>query len=99
VPEKAILRGNKVTITFTHTGKGLESKDGKPLQHFAIAGEDGRFVRAQASIKGKNKVEIRIPDTIQPKRVRYAWANDPKEANLQNKAGLPASPFEWVLDD
>jgi sialate O-acetylesterase len=24
---------------------------------------------------------------------RYAWANNPDEANLYNKDGLPANPF------
>jgi sialate O-acetylesterase len=28
-----------------------------------------------------------------PTIVRYGWANNPDEANLYNKAGLPAVPF------
>jgi sialate O-acetylesterase len=26
--------------------------------------------------------------------VRYAWADNPEGANLYNKEGLPASPFQ-----
>ena len=98
VPVKAVLKGNKVSIQFIHTGEGLETKDGKALQHFAVAGADGRFIRAQARISAKNSIEVWTPEIEDPKRVRYAWANQPIEANLQNKAGLPASPFEWILD-
>jgi sialate O-acetylesterase len=98
VPEKATLKGNKVVITFSHSGKGLETKDGHPLQHFAVAGADGRFVRAEARITGKNSIAVWAPGIEKPQRIRYAWANDPKEANLQNRAGMPASPFEWMLD-
>jgi len=29
-----------------------------------------------------------------PVAVRYAWANNPEGANLYNREGLPASPFE-----
>ncbi|WP_423127516.1 hypothetical protein [Gaoshiqia sp. Z1-71] len=28
-----------------------------------------------------------------PTAVRYAWDDNPAEANLKNKEGLPASPF------
>jgi sialate O-acetylesterase len=98
VPEKATLKGNEVVIAFSHTGNGLETKDGNPLQHFAVAGADGRFVRAEARITGKNSIAVWAPGIEKPQRIRYAWANDPKEANLQNRAGMPASPFEWMLD-
>jgi sialate O-acetylesterase len=98
VPRKAILIRNKVIIRFSHTGKGLETRDGQRLQHFAIAGADGRFVRARARIIGKDRIEIWAQDIVKPQQVRYAWANDPGEANLQNSAKLPASTFQWVID-
>ena len=28
-----------------------------------------------------------------PVAVRYAWANNPVDANLYNREGLPAAPF------
>ena len=28
-----------------------------------------------------------------PVAVRYAWADNPEDANLYNQEGLPASPF------
>ena len=67
-------------------------KDGKVLKHFAIAGEDQKFVWADAVIKG-NTVVVSSKDVPNPVAVRYAWADNPDDANLINKEGLLASPF------
>jgi hypothetical protein len=71
-------------------GGGLDAKDGE-LTGFEIAGSDGEFVRATAVIQG-NKVAVSSPDVATPAAVRYGWGTF-FEANLFNKAGLPASPF------
>ncbi len=85
------VEGNKIIITFTETGRGLMAKGGI-LKHFAIAGEDRQFVWADAVIRG-NKVIVSSKDVKQPVAVRYAWSDNPKDANLCNKEGLLASPF------
>jgi sialate O-acetylesterase len=85
--------GNKIIISFTETGKGLAVRGGgKVLKHFAIAGADQKFVWADAVIKG-NTVVVSSPDVPNPVAVRYAWADNPDDANLINKEGLLASPF------
>ncbi len=84
------IEGNKIVLTFTETGSGLTG--GQPLKHFALAGEDRKFVWAEAEIKG-NKVVVSSPEVKNPVAVRYAWSNNPEEANLRNKEGLLASPF------
>jgi sialate O-acetylesterase len=86
---------NKLVIRFSDIGGGLVSKDGGELKHFAIAGSDRKFVWANAQIKG-NKVIVWSDAVPDPVVVRYAWADNPESANLYNKAGLPASPFEAV---
>lgn len=87
------IDGDKIIITFTETGKGLAIRGGeKVLKHFAIAGEDQKFVWADAVIKG-NTVVVSSKDVPQPVAVRYAWADNPDDANLINKEGLLASPF------
>lgn len=86
------IDGDKIIITFTETGKGLAVRDGKVLKHFAIAGEDQKFVWADAVIKG-NTVVVSSKDVKNPVAVRYAWADNPDDANLINKDGLLASPF------
>jgi sialate O-acetylesterase len=85
------VEGDKIVLTFTELGSGLISKNG-PLRHFAIAGEDKKFIWANAIIKG-NKVIVSAKDIKNPVAVRYAWSNNPEDANLVNKEGLLASPF------
>lgn len=86
------IDGDKIIISFTETGKGLAVRNGKVLKHFAIAGEDQKFVWADAVIKG-NTVVVSSKDVPDPVAVRYAWADNPDGANLINKDGLLASPF------
>ncbi len=85
------IEKDKIILTFSELGSGLKSSGG-PLKHFAIAGEDKRFVWADAIIK-RNKVIVSSKEVPNPVAVRYAWSDNPEEANLQNKEGLLASPF------
>jgi sialate O-acetylesterase len=86
------IEGNKIILQFNNIGSGLISMDGEPLSQFAIAGEDKKFVWAQAIISGDSVIAWN--DEIKnPMYVRYAWADNPDGANLYNKEGLPASPF------
>jgi sialate O-acetylesterase len=77
-------------LTFDHVGGGLTAK-GEKLTGFEIAGEDRKFVWADAQIAG-NSIIVSSPQVPHPVAVRYAWQINP-ECNLYNKAGLPASPF------
>ncbi len=83
---------NKVYLTFNYTDGGLTTTDGKELKGFAIAGEDKKFVWAKAIIEG-NQVVLWNDKVKKPVAIRYAWADNPKGANLCNKEGLLASPF------
>jgi sialate O-acetylesterase len=64
------------------------------LTGFEVAGADGKFVPATATIDG-NTVVAASPAVADPVFVRYGWANSP-ECNLFNGVGLPASPFTSV---
>ncbi len=97
------VEGGKVRLLFDHTGSGLMvgTKDGRapaaeaagvPLKRFAIAGEDKKWVWADAVIEN-NTVVVSSPQVPNPVAVRYAFAMNPEGANLYNKEGLPASPF------
>lgn len=102
------VENGKIRIAFDSVGSGLmvgrkegrnatqEVKDGV-LNRFAIAGEDRKWVWADAVIDGKTVV-VSSADVPVPVAVRYAYSMNPKGANLYNKEGLPASPFrtdEW----
>ncbi|MFH6936298.1 sialate O-acetylesterase [Flavobacterium sp. FlaQc-30] len=89
--------GNKLILSFSNVGTGLVIKNGNELKEFAIAGTDGKFIWAKAVIKG-DKIIVSNDSVADPVKVRYAWADNPTEANLYNNEGLPASPFEASLD-
>ncbi|WP_201981614.1 sialate O-acetylesterase [Hymenobacter rubidus] len=89
--------GNKATLSFASIGSGLVAKGGGPLKGFAIAGADKKFVWAQARIEG-SKVVVWSDQVPNPAVVRYAWADNPEEANLYNREGLPTSTFTTAAD-
>ena len=88
---QATREASGLTLWFDHVGGGLQARGG-PLEGFQVAGRDGKFVSAQASISG-NTVLVSSAAVKHPVRARYAWAADAK-GNLFNDAGLPASPFQ-----
>lgn len=90
--ESMEVKGDAVWLKFKETGSGLVSKGNLPLKEFAIAGADRKFVWADAEIVG-DKVKVRSDKVAKPLAVRYAWADNPENANLYNNEGLPASPF------
>lgn len=85
-------QGAKITLTFDHPGRGLYTFDVREPVGFAIAGEDRKFVWADAKLKGKNQVEVWSDKVKAPVAVRYGWANNPV-LNLFSRDGLPATPF------
>ncbi len=84
-------RDKSIVVSFDHVGDGLVARDNKPLSHFMIAGKDGEFVEATATIKGSTVV-VRADSVKNPVAVRFGWDQE-AEPNLSNKNGLPASPF------
>ena len=97
-------QASRLVLSFDCVGSGLvaqapeqPTKDAPPTG-FTVAGEDRRFVPAQAAID-RDKVIVWSDRVMKPAAARYAWADDPK-CNLYNKEGLPASPFrtdEWPM--
>ncbi len=86
------IEGNKIIVSFSHTGSGLIISEGEELSEFSIAGADKKFVWAHAMIDS-DQVIVWSDEVSEPKYVRYAWADNPDNPNLYNREGLPASPF------
>ncbi len=82
--------GATAILSFTHLGGGL-TMTGDKLTGFAIAGEDKKFVWADAKIVG-DTVVVSASGVTKPVAVRYAWGDNP-DCSLSNQAGLPAVPF------
>jgi sialate O-acetylesterase len=97
IRKSARKEGNKIIISFDNVGGGLISGNGEELSHFAVAGDDGRYEWAKAEIIN-NEVVVWNEKIENPKSVRYAWADNPDFANLFNKEGLPASPFQIKVE-
>ena len=88
------VEGNKVTLTFDQIGSGIKIKDKYGyLKGFAVAGEDHQFHWATGKITGINSLQISSTEVQHPVAVRYAWSNNPEDANLYNGSDLPASSF------
>ncbi|NJN28568.1 MAG: sialate O-acetylesterase [Cyclobacteriaceae bacterium] len=88
------IEKSKIRISFHHAANGLVAREGT-LTHFEIAGEDRKFVDAQAKIDG-NTVLVYAKAVKNPVAVRYAFSNT-ATPTLFNKAGLPASSFRTDL--
>lgn len=98
------IDGSAVTIHFTQVGGGLiiSKPPGGPaaalpvadhLTGFTIAGDDQKFVPADAKIDGENVI-VSSAQVQTPTAVRYDFASAPDPlGNLYNKEGLPAFPF------
>lgn len=94
---KTTFSAGKAVLEFDSGGSGLAVRGGGTLHGFAMAGSDRRFYWADARMDG-NRIVLESRTVPQPVAVRYAWADNPADANLINREGLPASPFrtdEW----
>lgn len=88
-----VIDGDSVRINFDDSQSGLVAKDGgMEIRGCVIAGADRKFAPAEARVEG-GKLVVRSDAVQKPVAVRYAWADNPENANLYNTAGLPASPF------
>jgi sialate O-acetylesterase len=90
---KSMEKGRgKIIVTFDHVNGGLSTSSVRQPLGFAVSGKDRKFVWAKARIIGNDKVEVWADQVPDPVAVRYAWADNPM-CNLQNRDGLPVTPF------
>jgi sialate O-acetylesterase len=85
-------KDGKIVVTLDYAPGGLRPFDVNELRGFAIAGEDKKFVWAQAKIVGLNQIEVWSDQIREPVAVRYAWADNPI-CNVFSAEGLPLTPF------
>ncbi|MFT3829104.1 MAG: sialate O-acetylesterase [Opitutaceae bacterium] len=84
------IAGARAILHFTHA-TGLRASDDKPLTWFTVAGADGVFWPAIATIESES-IAVSSPRVAAPVVVRFAW-DEAARPNLTNAAGLPAQPF------
>ncbi|MFN5076412.1 MAG: sialate O-acetylesterase [Planctomyces sp.] len=83
---------NKIVLTFDHVAGGWRPFDVAQPVGVAIAGEDHKFVGADAKILQDGRIEVSSSKVAAPVAVRYAWADNPV-CNMFSGAGLPLTPF------
>lgn len=86
------IKNNTMLLTFNNTYDGLKSKSAVP-GNFQIAGADRHWYWAKAKITSKNTVAVYHEQVEKPVAVRYAWEDNPAEANMINAKGFPLFPF------
>ena len=91
--ESMKVEKGKIELSFNTSGSKMQFKGNVQITNFAIAGEDQKFVWAQAKIEN-GKIIVWNDAVPNPVAVRYAWADNPENGQLLfNAEGLPASPF------
>ncbi|HZV37693.1 MAG TPA: sialate O-acetylesterase [Pseudoxanthomonas sp.] len=81
------------TLSFARGNGALAVRGGGNDVHgFRLAGADRVFHPAKAVVRG-DKVVAQSDAVPVPVAVRYAWSDNPADADLANDVGLPASPF------
>lgn len=88
--KKILVEGNCIKVDFDNVGSGLYCPD-KTLTYFEIAGDDGKYYKAEAIIDGE-VVVVSSSRVKHPVNVRFGWT-DTAIPNLFNKEGLPAASF------
>jgi len=95
------VSGSALRLRFGDTAGGLRTaRAGEPLRGFFLAGADRRWVPAQARFDG-DRIVLQSPAVPAPVAARYAWVNNPSEANIVGGDGLPLPPLrtdDWPLE-
>lgn len=88
---------NVLHLVFKNAENGLMVHGGKKqtqeVQELEVEMQAGEYIKVPGRIEG-NEVLVKLPGGERPLGVRYAWRDCPMEANLYNKEGLPAVPFQ-----
>lgn len=85
-------KDGKIILSFDHVDGGWRPFDVRDPVGFAVAGEDRKFVWADAEILPDGRVAVSSSQVAEPAAVRYAWADNPV-CNMFDSAGLPLTPF------
>lgn len=94
--KRSVIKDSSVYVSVDNVGEGL-IKNGENLVGFAVCGEDGIYVKANAQIINKNTIKIWNDKIENPVSATYAYYLTNQYCNLysSDKNGLlfPVTPF------
>jgi sialate O-acetylesterase len=92
----AKAQNGEVKVTFDHAKSGLNTRDGKTVSGFELAGADGKFVAAEARIETGAAI-VSSASVKTPAQVRFGWKAG-ENTNLMNGEKLPAVTFSAPVE-
>ncbi|MCQ2471825.1 MAG: hypothetical protein MJ147_07295 [Clostridia bacterium] len=100
--ESTKIDGSDFYVTFKNTGDGLVA-GGDYLRGFALCGEGGVYVQANAEIVSENTVRIFCDEVENPVAAAYAFSENNTESNLYSSMNgekfMPVAPFATYTED
>lgn len=82
--------GSSVELTFNVHGSYIAMPT--PATGFEVAGSDGKFYPATATVKGADKVVLTSPEVSSPQKARYCY-REFQLGDVKDALGLPMFPF------
>ncbi len=104
VAERISVEEDVARIYFRETGDGLIVKAGQDdrygsVKSLTVRDASGNWHWALGALDATNDVlTVLNPAGTTITAVRYAWSNNPDDANLFSKNGLPVTPFELMAE-
>ena len=92
-PDEVQRLDSALIVSFDYVEGNLQSSSPDQIPGFAVAGEDGKFYWATASLVSEESIRLTSPQVPAPVYVRYAWADNPGKLDLYDGSGLPVPPF------
>jgi sialate O-acetylesterase len=84
----------KIILSFDNCGNGLQSLSSGT--YVSVIGNEEQ-IRLPALITGTDEISIDVSSVKNPKKILYAWADNPRDMQLINSDGLPVLPFKIDL--
>lgn len=94
-PRKIRRDGENILIEFGDRAGPLVAPAPHLIEGFEIAGEDGNFAPATATLQDAKTIRLESSGR-EAVFVRYAWTNNPT-INLFSRAGWPVAPFRATI--
>ncbi|MDR2942120.1 MAG: sialate O-acetylesterase [Treponema sp.] len=85
-------RQEKLYLYFDNCADGLKTVPEGEKPYVSVIDEEKQN-RRTAEICGKNVICIDVSSLNKPKKILYAWADNPRDRQLFNSEGLPMLPF------